>query len=63
MLNLNTHDAYKPLRNIRQSREDDKAVTGVTLGYVGSIHGRGDEYGKEIREMIGFNKRCWTSWI
>ena len=58
MLNLNTHDAYKPLRKIRQSlREEDKAVTGVALSYgLGKYSERGDEYGKEIREMISFNK-------
>jgi len=46
MLNLNTHDAYKPL-----------PVTGVALSYgLGKYSERGDEYGKEIREMISFNK-------
>jgi len=58
MLNLNTHDAYKPLRNIRQTlREEDKAITGVALSYgLGRYSERGDEYGKELREMISFNK-------
>lgn len=58
MLNLNTHDAYKPLRNIRQSlRKKDEAVTGVALSYgLGKYSERGDEYGEELREMISFNK-------
>ena len=58
MLNLNTHDAYKPLRDIRQSlRKKDEVVTGVALSYgLGKYSERGDEYGKELREMISFNK-------
>ncbi|MDY6975107.1 MAG: glucosaminidase domain-containing protein [Pseudomonadota bacterium] len=57
MLNLNTHDAYKDLRNIRQSlRQKDKPVTGVALSYgLGKYSERGEEYGKELREMISFN--------
>jgi Bax protein len=58
MLNLNTHDAYKPLRNIRQNlRKKGEVITGVALSYgLNKYSERGDEYGKELRDMISFNK-------
>lgn len=58
MSNLNTHNAYKPLRDIRQKlREKGEAVTGIALSYgLNKYSERGDEYGKELRDMISFNK-------
>ncbi|WP_420933556.1 glucosaminidase domain-containing protein [Alteromonas sp. A081] len=57
-LNLNSHDAYRPLRVIRQTlREKNEAVTGLALSYgLNKYSERGEEYGKELREMINFNK-------
>ncbi|GGF71637.1 glucosaminidase domain-containing protein [Alteromonas lipolytica] len=58
MMNLNSHDAYKTLRNIRQSlREKNATVSGIELSHgLNSYSERGEEYGKELREMIRFNK-------
>lgn len=57
-LNLNSHDAYRPLRVIRQTlREKNEAVTGLALSFgLNKYSERGEEYGKELREMINFNK-------
>ncbi|MFT6897948.1 MAG: Bax protein [Paraglaciecola sp.] len=58
MLNLNGHDAYKPLRIIRQSlREEDTDITGIQLSRgLNKYSERGSKYGEELREMIRFNK-------
>lgn len=58
MLNLNGHDAYKPLRQIRHSLKVKNAqVTGIELSYgLNKYSERGEEYGEELRQMIRFNK-------
>ena len=58
MMNLNTHSAYIPLRNIRQSlRQKGKNVTGNELSHgLNKYSERGAAYGKELREMIHFNQ-------
>lgn len=58
MLNLNGHDAYRPLRNIRENlRQSDAAVTGIALSRgLNKYSERGAEYGEELRSMIRFNK-------
>lgn len=55
--NLNTHDAYKPLRMIRaRLRDQDKPVTGLELaGGLGKYSERGDAYISELRSMMRFN--------
>lgn len=56
--NLNTHDAYKPLRMIRaRLRDQDKPVTGLQLaGGLGKYSERGDAYITELRSMMRYNK-------
>jgi len=58
MMNLNTHNAYIPLRKIRQSlRQNGKNVTGNELTHgLNKYSERGAAYGKELREMIHFNR-------
>lgn len=58
MMNLNTHNAYIPLRKIRQSlRRNGKSVTGNELSHgLNKYSERGAAYGKELREMIHFNR-------
>ncbi len=58
MMNLNTHDAYIPLRKIRKSlRQQGKKVTGNKLSHgLNKYSERGEEYGEELREMIDFNQ-------
>lgn len=58
MLNLNGHDAYRPLRLIREElRETDDDITGLELTRgLNKYSERGAEYGKELRSMIRFNK-------
>ena len=58
MLNLNRHDAYKPLRDIRsQIRVRQEPVTGIKLTHgLNRYSERGEEYGKELRGMILYNK-------
>ena len=52
--NLNTGRAYQPLRDIRAKNKD---ADGVDLAAgLESYSERGDEYVKEIRSMIKFNK-------
>lgn len=57
ILNLNGHDAYKPLRLIRESVIN----SGVKLSGIQLTRGldkyseRGEEYGEELRSMIRFN--------
>lgn len=56
--NLNSHDAYVPLRRIRASlRDSEQPITGVALAAgLGKYSERGDEYIKELKSMIRFNK-------
>lgn len=58
MMNLNTHDAYKPLRKIRRTlRNKDKDITGIALSHgLNKYSERGEEYGEELRDMIRYNK-------
>lgn len=56
--NINSHNAYKELRVLRKDlRDDGKKPDGITLA-AGLIKysARGDEYVKEIRSMIDYNK-------
>jgi Bax protein len=56
--NLNRHPTYEPLRQFRQQALDNnEAVTGVSLarGLLGYSE-RGEEYVKEIQQMIRYNK-------
>jgi Bax protein len=58
MRNVNSHPAYKSLRNIRtQQRNQKQPVTGTALA-AGLIKysERGEEYIEELRAMIKFNK-------
>lgn len=58
MRNLNSHYAYKQLRTMRQSlRAKEASITGIELSHaLNSYSERGEEYGKELRDMIRFNK-------
>lgn len=58
MLNINRHDAYKPLRKIRASlRDADKAITGLQLSWgLNNYSERREAYGEELREMISYNE-------
>jgi len=58
MNNLNTHSAYRKLRQIRAKlRESDQPVTGVALAEgLSNYSQRGEEYVKEINAMILHNK-------
>lgn len=56
--NLNRHPTYEPLRDLRQQAIDNnQAVTGIVLaqGLIGYSE-RGEEYVKEIQQMIRYNK-------
>lgn len=56
--NLNSHNAYKTLRKIRNRlRIENKLITGIELAE-GLLHysERGKEYIKELQSMIKFNK-------
>jgi len=58
MQNLNSHPAYQSLRDIRtQLRKEKQPVTGVALA-AGLINysERGEEYIRELRSMMEFNK-------
>ena len=57
MLNINRHNAYKPLRKIRASlRTEDKPISGLALTWgLNRYSERGKEYGAELRSMINFN--------
>ena len=57
MLNINRHNAYKPLRKIRASlRAEDKPISGLALTWgLNRYSARGKEYGAELRSMINFN--------
>ena len=56
--NLNSHDAYVPLRLIREDlRAKDKRITGDALvAGLNKYSERGDDYIKELSEMMQFNK-------
>jgi Bax protein len=58
MMNLNTHNAYISLRNIRQSlRQKGDIVTGNELSHgLNKYSERGTAYGEELRKMINFNR-------
>ncbi len=58
MNNLNSHDAYTPLRQIRSDlRANNESVTGLALaGGLTRYSERGPEYIRELREMIRFNQ-------
>ncbi|MEW9799291.1 glucosaminidase domain-containing protein [Alteromonas sp. CYL-A6] len=57
MMNLNAHDAYRELRQIRASlRNKNAEITGLPLTRgLNSYSERGAEYGKELRNMIEYN--------
>lgn len=57
MLNINTHNAYKKLRDLRsQIRADDKLITGNELaGTLDKYSERGQAYIDGLREMIRYN--------
>lgn len=57
LLNLNTHKAYKPLREIRASlRAADKPITGIKLARgLNKYSQRGDDYIDELRSIIRHN--------
>jgi Bax protein len=56
--NLNSNSAYKPLRDLRaELRRSNKPVTGYELAAgLNRYSERGQEYVRELREMISFNK-------
>lgn len=58
MMNLNTHDAYRDLRRIRQAQRLQKVpLSGLTLSQgLLNYSERKEEYVKEINAMIRFNK-------
>ena len=58
MTNLNSHSAYQSLRDLRaQLRKTKQPVTGLSLTKGLSRYSeRGEEYIKELRAMIKFNK-------
>ena len=57
MLNLNTHNAYKKLRQKRFNlRKEGKIVTGLTLcETLDKYSERGDEYVVDLKKMINYN--------
>lgn len=58
MHNLNTHDAYKQLRGLREKlRKQQQTITGIKLASgLEKYSERGHEYIEELRDMIRFNK-------
>ncbi len=58
MDNLNRNSAYAELRRIRASlRQQGKPITGAALAAgLGRYSERGEEYIKELRSMIAYNK-------
>ena len=58
ILNLNRNSAYAELRQIRANlRQQDKPITGVALADgLGRYSERGQEYIKELKSMIRYNK-------
>ncbi|RTR40768.1 glucosaminidase [Shewanella canadensis] len=58
MVNLNTHNAYQKLRQLRaELRQNKQAITGVLLaGTLDKYSERGQAYIDGIREMIRYNQ-------
>lgn len=58
ILNLNRHNAYQTLRQIRTNlRTQDEPITGIALAAgLERYSERGEEYIKELRSMIRFNE-------
>lgn len=58
MLNINSHPAYKKLRELRSRlRAENKPITGLVLaGTLGRYSERGQEYVDDLREMISYNR-------
>jgi uncharacterized FlgJ-related protein len=58
LLNLNTHNAYQKMRDLRvQSRDDNQLITGLALaGTLDKYSERGHAYVEGIRQMIRTNK-------
>ncbi len=56
--NINTHRAYRPLRNHRAKlRNGEKAITGLDMiTHLSSYSSRGNSYVRELRNMIKSNK-------
>ncbi|MBE0379115.1 glucosaminidase domain-containing protein [Pseudoalteromonas prydzensis] len=56
--NINTHAAYKQLRNIRADlRQQQKPITATQLSYgLTSYSERGEEYIEELNQMINQNR-------
>ncbi|MGI1679720.1 MAG: glucosaminidase domain-containing protein [Cellvibrionaceae bacterium] len=56
--NINTHRAYRSLRNHRASlRKEQRKITGLEMiTHLSSYSSRGEEYVKELRRMIKMNK-------
>ncbi|MDO7596431.1 MAG: glucosaminidase domain-containing protein [Pseudomonadota bacterium] len=63
ILNLNTLNAYQPLRTIRQEhREEGKTSTGLALAVgLNKYSERGEEYVEDIQAMIRINKPLMLS--
>ncbi|MFZ0470705.1 MAG: flagellar biosynthesis protein FlgJ, partial [Thiogranum sp.] len=55
--NLNSHDVYEPLRNIRaELKTTQQPVTGIRLvDGLGEYSEKGNEYVEELRSMIRDN--------
>ncbi|WP_440903658.1 glucosaminidase domain-containing protein [Catenovulum sp. SX2] len=58
MHNLNTHEAYRQLRGLREKlRNQQQSITGIKLASgLEKYSERGHEYIEELRQMIRFNK-------
>ncbi len=58
MLNINSHRAYRELRNIRSTaRATDNNLSGIALAEgLAGYSARGEQYVKEIKQLIRVNK-------
>ena len=58
MLNINSHPAYRELRRIRsEARADNSYLSGIALAEgLETYSARGEEYVKEIKQLIRINK-------
>jgi len=58
MLNINSHPAYRELRRIRsEARADNSYLSGMALAEgLETYSARGEEYVKEIKQLIRINK-------
>ena len=58
MLNINSHRAYRELRNIRSTaRATDNNLSGIALAEgLAAYSARGEQYVKEIKQLIRVNK-------